>query len=531
MHPQHARRRLRLGAAAALTAALALTGCGAGGGGDASADGTISIAETDPGQLLPGRQTVAFDFAMSVWSPLTFTQDDGTIDMVQAESVESDDQQTWTITLRDGWTFHDGTPVTAQSYVDTWNAVAYGPDAFENSGQLAAIQGYDDLNPAEGEPETTEMSGLEVVDELTFTVTLEGPDSQFPMQLSQAQTAFFPMPESAFDDLDAYNAHPIGNGPFAIEGDYVENETITVRAYEDYAGETPTIDGIDFVPYTDTTTAYTDVQAGNLDLLFVPAARLVQAPDDFGDRFYAFDAPGISFLGLPLWDDRYDDVRVRQAISMAIDRDSINDVIYGGSYVPASAFTPVVEAGTPEGVCGEYCTYDPDAAAALLEEAGGFEGEMAITYPGGAGLDELYTAIANNLRQNLGIDAVASPTADWAEFAELRNDANLDGPFFSRWGALYPSQQATMRELFLETGGCINCIPWYDDEVAEALAAADSADSTDGSAYAAVQELLVEGFPAPPLFSETYSYVTSERIADLTPATGSPILTQIVLAE
>ncbi|NTW41210.1 MAG: ABC transporter substrate-binding protein, partial [Cellulomonadaceae bacterium] len=344
---------------------------------------------------------------MAVWAPLTYIDDQSNLTYVQAESIESDDATTWTITLKDGWTFHDGTPVTAQSYVDAWNTVAYGPNAFENSGQLANVVGYGDLNPAEGEPATTEMSGLTVVDDLTFTVELLGPDSQFPMQVSQAQTAMFPMPEGASDDLDAYNTHPVGNGAFALTNDYVEGQSLVVAAYEDYQGDAPTVSEISFVPYTDTATAYTDVLAGNLDIAGLPADKMTQAATDFGDRVYSFEAPGISFLGLPLQDARYADVRVRQAISMAIDRETINEVVYGGLYTPATAWTPAIEPGTPEGICGEYCEYDPEAAKALLDEAGGFEGAMEIYYPGGVGLDELYTAIANNLRQNLGIDAVA----------------------------------------------------------------------------------------------------------------------------
>ncbi|QCR18101.1 peptide ABC transporter substrate-binding protein [Agrococcus sp. SGAir0287] len=528
-------QRTRLALVGAIAAsAIAITACSGGGGGTdaSSSENAISYGTTDPQLLVPGRQSVAFDFNMAVWSPLTFLNNDGSLDYVQAESVESDDAITWTITLRDGWTFHDGTPVTAQSYVDSWNAVAYGPNAMENSGQLANIVGYADLNPAEGEPTTDEMSGLAVVDDTTFTVELAGPDGQFPLQVSQAMTAFYPMPESAMEDLDAYNTHPIGNGPFEMVDDYVENETIVVTAYEDFAGDEPTIDQISFVPYTDDATAYTDVLAGNLDVNGVPASRLTQAEGDFGDRLYSFEAPGISFLGLPLWDERYQDVRVRQAISMAIDRETIIDVVYGGTYEPATAWTPAIEPGTPEGICGEYCEYDPEAAAALLAEAGGFEGSMEIYFPGGGGLDPLYEAIANQLRQNLGIDASIRPSADWAEFLATRTAGDIDAPYFSRWGALYPSQQATLRVFFIEGGGCDNCIPFYSDEVAQAMSVADADPSGDGTAYADVQEIIQAEFPAVPLFFETYSYVTSERIADLvTSPVGNPTLREIVLAD
>lgn len=526
--------------AGALALSLTLAACSGGGGSDDDAStatgggGAISVGVTDPAQIIPGRQTVAYDFSMAVWSSLTWADDAGDLTMLAAESVESDDATTWTITLKDGWTFHDGTRVTAQDYVDSWNAVAYGPNAFENTGQLANVVGYADLNPAEGEPTTTEMSGLTVVDDLTFTVELTGPDGQFPLQLSQGQTAMYPMPATAADDFDAYNRHPVGNGPFALTDDYVENEPLVVERYADYQGPAPSVDRISFVPYADTTTAYTDVQAGNLDVVGVPASRLQQAPADFGDRLYSFEAPGISYLGLPLWDERYSDVRVRQAISMAIDRETIDEVIYGGTFTPATALTPAVEAGTPEGICGDLCEYDPDAAKALLDEAGGFDGTIDIYYPGGIGLDELYTAIANQLRQNLGVESVATPSTDWAEFYETRLNGDVDGPFFSRWGALYPSQQNTLRAFYVDGGGCANCIPYYEPEVAELIATADAqVDAADAAdAYAAVQERIMEDFPAPPLFFETYSYVTSERVADLpTSAVGNPTYAAVTLAE
>lgn len=531
--------KLRNGVVAGLAAVLMLSACSGDGGSSGDADGgdggerAISMAVTEPELLVPGRQSVAFDFSMAVWAPLTYLELDGTLNYIQAESVESEDQTTWTITLREGWTFHDGSPVTAQSYVDSWNAVAYGPNAFENSGQLANIVGFQDLNPAEGEPETEQMSGLQVIDDLTFEVELISADGQFPVQLTQSQTGTFPMPPSAFEDFDAYNSRPIGNGAFAMVDDYVEGSPIVVDAYEDYAGEAPNPDEITFAPYTDQVTAYNDVLAGNIDVASVPTNRIIQAEDDFGaEHFYNFPGPGINFLGLPLWDERYEDIRVRQAISMAIDREAINEVIFGGSYEPATAWTPAVMPGTPEGICGEYCEYDPEAAADLLAEAGGFEGEMEIVFPGGSGHDDHYNAIANNLRQNLGIDAVAAPTVDWAEFQQRRDNEEIDGPFFSRWGALYASQQATMREVFLETGACVNCVPMYLPEVADAVAEADATGAEDGQAYVAVQEILQENFPVPPLFFETYSYVTSDRVADLiTQPGGNPRLTHIVLAE
>lgn len=267
------KKRLLATAALAAVAVLALSACSATPSPTAADQkAEIRVASTDPQLIIPGRQSVAYDVNMAVWAPLAFLNSDGSLDYVQAQSIESPDATTWTVKLRDGWTFQDGTPVTAQSYVDSWNAVAYGPNAFENSGQLANIVGYADLNPTSGTPTTDKMSGLKVVDTDTFTVTLIGPDSQFPLQMTQAQTATYPMPTSAFSDFTAYNKRPVGNGPFQFAQDYVENEPIVLDTYSGYKGDKPTIDRITFVPYTDSETAYTDVLAGNLDVAGVPAS-------------------------------------------------------------------------------------------------------------------------------------------------------------------------------------------------------------------------------------------------------------------
>ncbi|MFJ4253826.1 ABC transporter substrate-binding protein [Microbacterium sp. NPDC090003] len=524
-------------AAIATTAvlAVALTGCSGGGSDDASdSPRELVIGSADPvPDLTPGRQSNVYGLMMSIFSPLTFIDADGELSYVAAESVESDDKTTWTITLRDGWTFHDGTPVTAQDYVDSWNAVALGTNAFANSGQLASIEGYADLNPAEGEPTADQMSGLKVVDDRVFTVALSQPDSQFPVQLSQAQTAFYPMPQSAFDDLVAYGKKPVGNGPLALTAEWVEGEPLVAERFDAYKGTEPTVDKITWVPYSDRLTAYTDALAGNLDLTALPATRSLQVSGDFDEEnIYSFSAPGMNYLGIPYWDERFSDVRVRQAISMAIDRDAINEAIYGGLNKPATAWTPAVMPGNPDGVCGEFCEYDPDAAAALLEEAGGFDGELTIHFPGGAGHEDLFNAVANSLRQNLGIEAVARPSVGWAEFGEARNTQTLDGPFFSRWGALYPSQQSTLRAMFSSAPVCKNCGGALDPKVDAALKQADLTGGEDGTAYAQVQEILAEDFPIVPLFDESYNYVTSDRVEKVTASgVGEPILTEIVLSD
>lgn len=531
----HSKARLLAAASAAM--ALVLTGCSAGSTDEASdtASDPIRYAVEEPDSFVPGNQFGSYAILETLFSPLTEISEDGEIDYVAAESVESDDAKTWTITLREGWTFHDGTPVSAQDYVDTWNYAAYGPNAWVNGAQLANVVGYADLNPAEGEPTATELAGLTVVDERTFTVELVAADRQYPLQLTIGQTGLYPLPDGALEDLEGWEAAPVGNGPFRLVDGWSSTEPIEAVAYEDYAGDEPTIDAITFVPYLDTATAYTDALAGEVDIVAIAGSQVEQARTDFGEHVYELDAPGVDFLGFDLDDPRFADTRIRQAISMAIDRAAINDAVFGGSQVPATSLTAPSMPGDPEGICGEYCEYDPDAAKALLEEAGGIDGEIKVHFIANWGQEDLFEAIANQLRQNLGIESVVSaPSADFAAFVDLVEQGSTEGPFRARWGALYPSQQNTLTAVYTAAGeGNFGAGGYSDPEVDALLQAANAADTLEESydGYAAVQERILQDFPTVPLFGNRYLYVTSDRIAELHTNSGAVNVAEIVTAD
>ncbi|WP_084099976.1 ABC transporter substrate-binding protein [Demequina sp. NBRC 110051] len=533
------RNRLGAGLGAVVVGVIALAGCSSADEEEATptteaAQEPVRFAVETPDHLIPGNHFASYNIVEALWAPLVQLDENGDVSFLAAESVESDDAVTWTVTLRDGWTFHNGDPVTAQDYVDTWNYAAYAPNAWVNAGQLANIVGYDETSPLEGEPTAETLSGLTVVDDLTFTVELENPDRQYPLQLTIGQTALYPLPSEAFDDLEAFEADPIGNGPFKASSSWTPDAPLETVAYEDYAGPEPTVDAITFVPYIDTTVAYTDALAGEVDIVGIAAAQAQQARTDFPDHLYELDAPGVDFLGFNIEDPRFSDIRVRQAISMAIDREAINDAVFGGSQIPATSLTSPSMPGDPAGICGEYCEFDPEAAKALLDEAGGFEGTMEILFVANWGQEDLFEAIANQIRQNLGIeDVVPTPAADWAAFTDQVMSGDVNGPFRARWGALYPSQQNTLQAVYTAEGeGNFGAGGYSEPEVDALIAEANAAETAEASyeGYTAVQERILEDFPTIPLFGNRYLYVTSERIAGLHTVSGAPDLTQIQLA-
>lgn len=518
----------------AVALALVLTGCTAAPAASEARDDSIVVAIAEPDHLTPGNHYSSYEVVMAIFSPLMSLEEDGSLEPLQAESVESEDAITWTVKLNDGWTFHNGEPVTSESYVDAWNYLAYEPNAWVNAGQLRNVVGFSDLSPGDGsEPAATELSGLTVVDDLTFTIELKAADRQFPAQLTAGQTGLYPMPEAAFDDLEAYDRFPIGNGPFALTEAWESNKDIVVEAYDDYKGAEPTLDAVTFRPYLDTAIAYTDALAGEVDLTAVPANKVAVATGDFGDRFHALDAPGVDFLAFPGDDARFNDIRVRQAISMSIDRDAVNDAIYGGTQIPSTSLTSPSMPGNPEGICGKFCEFDPDAAKALLAEAGGFEGTMEIAFVGGWGQEDLFEAYANQIRQNLGVDdVIAAPSTDFAEFTARVESGEIAGLARGRWGALYPSQQDTLHALYTGTGDGNFATGYSNAEVDELLVEADAADTLDESfaGYEKVQARILQDFPVVPTFGNRYLFATSEKIADLHTVAGSVLMSRIELA-
>ena len=192
----------------------------------------------------------------------------------QADSIDvSSDGLTYTIKIKPGWTFHDGTPVTAQSYVDAWNYAAYGPNAYILNFFFDKIEGYDALNPSSGTPKTKELTGLKVNSDTDFTVTLTDPFSQF--QYTLGFDAFDPLPKAFYDDPTSFDEQPIGDGPYMMDGKWKHDETINLQRYPDYAGTPGFADKIELRIYQGDA-AWLDFQAGNLDITLVGSDHLTR---------------------------------------------------------------------------------------------------------------------------------------------------------------------------------------------------------------------------------------------------------------
>jgi oligopeptide transport system substrate-binding protein len=516
-------------------AILAASACGSDAGSGEQQRATFAVAGTEPDHLTPGRATGAYDMMHALFAPIVKLDGKNELTYVQAESVTSTDNTTWTIKIKPGWTFHNGEPVTAQSYADAWNATAYGPNAWGNNGQLANIVGYDELNPEKGKPTTDKLSGVKVVDDTTLEVTLEGPDSQFPYRLTPSSPGWFPMPKAAFEDLKAYDEKPIGNGPFQMDGTWQHDKQVSTTRFDDYKGSKPKVDGVVFNSYSQMGTAYTDVVAGNADILFVPQEKYRQVDKDLSGRVIAFNAASIDYLGFPLWDKRFSDVRIRQAVSLSIDRDAVNEAIFGGLYEPAkSILSPNTIGGSTES-CADLCTFDPVRAKQLLAEAGGWTGPMEVWFPGGVGYEQTFEAIANQIRQNLGIpDVTVKAQPGFTQYLQALSDKSVKGPFRGHWGSLYPSAQNVLSALFTKRGEGNHTTGFYSSpEVDKLIADANAAKSPEEAVdlYKKAEERIMRDFPVAMLFYAKYVYAYSDNVSNVKIGHDQIELTEVTVNE
>ncbi len=510
-------RRWVTAVAAGLTVALLVTACG-GGGGDEQAARTIGIEWGEPeNPLIPGNTTEqnGGDVIDALFAGLVkYDVDTGQPSNEVADAITTTDNRTFTIRIKPGWTFHDGTPVTSQSFVDSWNWTAAGPNGAEAQSFMEKIEGYEQVSTEA--PTAPAMSGLRVVDPLTFTVTLKQPFTIFPVTLGYS--AYYPMPQRFFTDRAGYEAAPVGNGEFRFES-RTPNQNLTLVRNDQYAGSVkPQAERLEFRVYSEIQTAYDDVVSGNLDhIRAMPPASLAgdRWRTDLGAGAHQKEGLVTDSLGVPLYDPRFADPRVRQAISMSIDRQTIVDQIFGGVYTPATGYATSAAEGYVPNQCGELCTFNPQRAQQLLAQAGGFQGPLTLTANSDGGHDPYMQAVANSIRQTLGIDVRYTPVPSFSEQRRLANARQFTGLFRNGWQGDYPSIETFLTQIY-RTGASTNDFLYSNPAVDAALSAADQAPTVAAAdqGYAAAERLVLADMPNIPLWSRPVIYGNSARVAE-----------------
>lgn len=532
-------RRPRWMAAAVMPMALALviTSCsssdegGDEGGGDNSAANdaaTISVFGTEPERPLVPSDTTETGGGKIVDALFTGLVDydpvSGEPKNAHAEKIEtSDDGKEMTFTLKPGWTFHDGTPVTAKSYADAWNFAAYGPNAFQGASFFQQIAGFDQVYTEDPDgpdgpgvpptPPSKEMSGLEVVDDLTLKVTFTEPHPIFWVKLGYP--TYSPMPQVFFDDRAGYEAKPIGNGPWKFES-RVPDEELLVARNDDYKGDDKgKVGHVKFTFMESLDAAYAAVQGDTLDFIdTIPPSGLAGNiwQTDLEGRSANLETLSIQAIAFPLYDPKFQNADFRKAVSMAINREEITKTIFEGTRSPVAGYgIPNLPRWT-DGACGDLCEYNPDEAKKLFQ-ASGYTGRIEITSNADGGHKEWIEAACGQITNALGVECAFVPVQSFGEIRQKINAHEMTQVYRAGWLADYPDVENFLNPLY-RTGGSSNDNGYSNPTVDAKLAEADATVDKDEAAklYHEAEVLIAKDMPAIPLWNTSAQYGWSTKV-------------------
>lgn len=339
----------------AVVMAAGITGCGAGSNtkdSTAGEDGIVIATDVDIDALHPSdfSTTIEHTILSQIYDTLMFVNLDGTHDPEPriAKKVDiSEDGLAYTFQLRDDVTFHDGTKLTAED-------VKFSLELYKNSEyQCSQVEG---------------LSSVEVVDDQTVVCHLDTPYSPFLLGVCQCNIA-----SKAYYEADAekFVTEPVGSGPYKFVS-RAKGSKITLEAYEKYYRGKAEIENVSYSVIPDQSTTAVSLKTGEVDLALIEPVTLGQLKDDDKVQIEEVETSGFAYISMNTEKAPFDDVRVRQAINYAIDRQNIISVIYDGEAEENSNVCAKNRFGYSEDQ--QQYTYDLDKAKELLAEAGYADG-------------------------------------------------------------------------------------------------------------------------------------------------------------
>jgi peptide/nickel transport system substrate-binding protein len=319
----------------------------------AASGGTLTIARpTDAVGLDPKIETTSpGNWVMSnIYENLVKLDTDLTFQPALAESWEQVEPDRWRFTLRQGVKFHDGTDFTADAV------------------KFSIERQKDPENPGRSASNLRPIIAVEVVDDYTVDIVTDGPYGPLLNIMSLIYGTGIVSPAAVEEYGDDFTLNPVGTGPFQFV-EWATNDHITIERFDDYWGEPAPLDQVIYRVIPEESARMLALDTGEVQMVMAPAPSQMDLYRDNPD-FTIYETPGVRviFFGMMTAREPLSDVRVRQALNYGFDRQSVLDnIVEGAGYLPTAYISPPIFGYTDT---SEYFAYDPEQAAALLEEAG-----------------------------------------------------------------------------------------------------------------------------------------------------------------
>ena len=541
------KRRMGLVLAGTLAFSLALSGCGGskgdGTGSESSAVQAGTGETTGASQADSGVDTAGFmmdvlnadiqtadvqktskDYTVptNIYDRLVEIEvdDQGTSKIVPSLAEDWDisgDGLEYTFHLRQGVKFQNGNDFTAEDVVYTFNRLLTVQGGV-NTELLDQVKGAAEL--IEGSADTLE--GVEAVDDYTVKVTLKEPFAAFLSCLTAPGLSIYDSEatEAAGDQFGMDPAVTVGTGPFKFAG-WTFNDQLVLEKNEDYWKGAPELPGVVIKIIPDTETQTMMFESGELDLIdldFVTDAadRFLET---YPDQIVQGPRVGITYFTMNFNIEPFQDVKVRQAVQMAIDRQAILDALYGGRGQVEHGIYPFGLIGFNDGK--NKISYDPEGAKALLTEAGygsGFTMELAAD----ASASDTVTMALEIIKEQLAEAGIHAEIKNYDEstWLETRKAGEL-GSFMSTWTADFNDPENFIYTFFgNEEKTRIRSIKYPDTAVMSRVSKARGIVNEDErlAEYQALEEKLIHEDAAwVPMYSRMHLWAVSKRVQNFKP--------------
>ena len=455
----------------------------------ASAQTLTTAIGSDPPTLDPQRTFNGFSFAVTnqVYETLFRVTPEGELEGRLAEDWTFEDPSTLRVTLREGVTFHDGTPLTAEIAAASLRRLL-DPDA-----------------AAPGRFVVSAIDEVEATDERTLVIRTGEPFAPLLAHLAHPVAAIVPTELG-----DALAREPVGTGPFRFVS-WTEGTEVVLEAYENYWGGAPELNGVTYRVIPEVSTQVVELRSGGLDIVFnLPPDSFVSLREGGELVTDSFLGWGSAHLGFNVESPKLSDPRVRRAIAHAIDKPLIVEEFLQGLAEPAVAPIPPTVRFAAD--LEEAYPYDPERATELLAEAGAEDLSLRLDIYQNPELESV-AQIVQFMLSEVGID-LEIRVQEYAAYAEAITEDDVE-LYATTWGTVTLDADYTLYAFFHSSEIPQNNVSRYADPEVDAWldeARSTPEDEVREEAYRQVQERVQEELPMVNLYYPLSTYAKREAL-------------------